>query len=78
MSRVSREDSFWVETEAGERILIDEWQHWISTASHSDPHAEVEGLKEYRTRDGRAVNLKPDGSFEVLDAFGLLKATRVE
>ena len=57
---IEHQGSFVVSDDDGERYVIDILQKFIDF-----PHVRIAGLKSLKTRDGRHVNLKSKGEYEL-------------
>jgi hypothetical protein len=72
MARVTRHvgtDEFTVQVPDGRRFAVLEHTSMIDAGSHDGP-GEIRGLRELRTADGLAVNVRGDGTYEIV-ALGL-------
>jgi len=58
---------FTIQTETGERVLVEEWQAMIDNS----PGPPIPGLKQIQTRDGHHVNRISETEFEII-GWGML------
>lgn len=72
-------DEFVVVTEDGQEEMLFVYVDLIDVSTLSEPGKVMEGkLRECRTADGHAVNVLPDGAFEILYPLGNKKAAKKE
>jgi hypothetical protein len=66
VKRRERRPPFEILTTDGRRFRVNVTQEILDVGNQDDPHAELPGLMELRTDDGRAVNDHGDGTFEIV------------
>ena len=57
---------------------VDEFVTIIDISDKLDPHAETEGLRQLRTREGQAVNALGNGRFKIVQTREILIAANAD
>ena len=75
MSRLALTDRFTVQDEDGNSYEVREYTSMIDTSTMGDSGSETEGLKEFRTSDGQALNVidQDEGIFELVSTGQTLR-----
>lgn len=71
-------DEFVVRAEGENEFVVIEYTNYVEVQSMGQPPNVLEGLKEYRTTEGYAVNKLSEDAYEILEPIaGPTRATRV-
>ncbi len=66
MAKERRYTSFKAVDDQGITYIIDEFVDILDVGSFNDPGAEIEGLKDLITKDGRSVNRVKKGEYKIV------------
>lgn len=67
-----RKTSFPAKDRHGRTIVIDVFVDIVDAHHSADPHAEIEGMKQFQTQDGRVLNWIAKGKCEVVRTKDIL------
>ena len=70
-----RTGTFMVDGNDGRSYTIYIYTDFINAGTLDDPRAEIEGLKELRTSDGKAVNRLSKGEYQVVQTGVILRSS---
>ena len=77
VKRTELVDQFTARADNGDEFLIYVYQHYNDAGTLQNPNAEMPGLKELMTSDGRHVNVKGKDIYEILDVDGPIPVRRI-
>lgn len=66
MRRTVESNRFQVRSDSGKIYVIIEYQEYLPAGTQDNPHAEVEGLKSWRTREGLTVSYIDTKTFQII------------
>ena len=63
---IKKTGSFMAVGDDGRRYIINIYTHFIKAGTFDDPNAVLEGMKEFRTSNGMAVNQIEKGKYKIV------------
>ena len=67
MKRIAETDRFLAKTDTGKEYVIIEYQEYIDASSFQYSHAEIAGVRSFRTSDGLHVNYIDPKTFTIVE-----------